>query len=52
MTAWTSGEAAIHKAVQTVETMGADPKLTQVVVLLGEAQELLADYVDERDVHG
>lgn len=40
------GERAIQDAVWAVETMGADPRLTAVVVTLAEAKKALADYVD------
>ncbi len=32
--------------VQKVEKLGADPILTDVVVLLGKAKDRLADWVD------
>ena len=42
-----SGEEAIREAVRVVEEMGADPRLTDAVVLLGQAQEKVADYIDD-----
>jgi NTP pyrophosphatase (non-canonical NTP hydrolase) len=39
-------EHAIRHAVELVECMGADERLTRAVVLLGEAREAVADYVD------
>jgi hypothetical protein len=41
-----SGEYAIREAVQEVEAMGADVRLTQAVILLGEAKDKVADFVD------
>ena len=43
-------ELAIRHAIAVVEDMGADVRLTDAVVLLGDAQVRLADYVD--GVHG
>lgn len=42
----TPGELAIREAIRVVEEMGADIRLTNVVVRLSQAQEVLADYVD------
>jgi hypothetical protein len=42
----TPAEKAIYDAVQEVEKVGADPKLTDVVLLLSKAKDLLSDYVD------
>jgi len=42
----TPAEKAIYDAIQEVEKVGADPKLTDVVVMLGKAKDLLSDYVD------
>jgi hypothetical protein len=39
-------ELAIREAVDKVERMGADVRLTRAVVLLGEARDLVSDYVD------
>ena len=44
----TSAEKAIYDAIQEVEKAGADPKLTDVVVMLGKAKDLLSDYVDDK----
>jgi hypothetical protein len=40
-------EMAITVAMNTVEDMPADIRLTKAVVLLGEARDLVADYVDD-----
>jgi hypothetical protein len=39
-------ELAILLAVQKVEELGADPKLTDAVVLLAQAQALVSDFID------
>ena len=42
----TPAEISIHAAIQEVEKAGADERLTEAVVLLGKAKELVADFVD------
>lgn len=42
----TPAELAIRDAVLAVETVGADTRLTNAVIKLQEARELVADYVD------
>jgi len=42
----TPEEQAIREAMQKVEEMGADIRLTEAVILLGKAQNKVADYVD------
>lgn len=42
----TPAERAITDAMQVVEEMAADVRLTQAVILLGRARDLVADYVD------
>lgn len=49
---WSVGEAKIREAVEAVETMGADLRLTEAVVLLGKAQDKVADFVDGVDSMG
>ena len=39
-------EHAIRAAVQTVEAMPADPRLTDAVCLLAKAKDRVADFVD------
>ena len=39
-------ELAIREAVDKVERMGANVLLTKAVMLLGEAKDLVSDYVD------
>lgn len=42
----TPAELAIREALIAVEAVGADVRLTDAVILLGEARERLADYID------
>lgn len=42
----TPAELAIREAVLAVEAAGADPRLTDAVVLLHQARERVADFVD------
>jgi len=42
----TAAELAILAAVDAVEAAGADVRLTDAVVLLGEARDAVSDYVD------
>lgn len=46
MDQWTPAERAIYDAVQAVEDMPADVRLTDAVRLLDDAQNKVADYVD------
>lgn len=39
-------ERDIRAAVQEVESMGADVRLTDAVILLEQAREKVADYID------
>lgn len=43
----TVGELAIRAAVRVVETVGCDVLLTDAVILLGQAQAKVADYIDK-----
>lgn len=43
----TPAERAIYDAAQDVELLPADERLTKAVVLLGEARDLVSDYVDD-----
>lgn len=49
---WTPAERAIFDAVEAVEAMPADARLTAAVILLGQARHKVADYVDGIDQHG
>ena len=40
-------ELAIRNAVDEIERMPASEKLTKAIVLLTEARELVADFIDE-----
>lgn len=42
----TPAELAIHKAMEEVEKTGADVKLTEAVMLLSKAKDLVSDYID------
>ena len=42
----TPAELSIHNAIQAVEAAGANPLLTDAVMLLVEAKDKVADYVD------
>lgn len=44
-------EKAIRQAIFEVEAAGADPRLTDAVVLLGQAKEKVADFVEEFGLH-
>ena len=43
---WSAAERAIQDAVAVVEQMGAHESLTRAVILLGQAREQVANYVD------
>lgn len=43
---YTPAETAIREAVGAVEAAGCHPLLTDAVVLLGQAQSKVADFVD------
>lgn len=43
---FTSAEKAIFDALQEVEKLGADGLLTDAVILLGEAQNKVADWLE------
>jgi hypothetical protein len=47
----TPAEIAIFQAMQEVEKIGADVKLTKAVTLLAEAKECVADFVDNTNEH-
>lgn len=44
----TPAEKAIYDAMQEVEKMAADERLTDAVELLQQAHDKVADYVDEQ----
>jgi len=39
-------EIAIYNAMYEVEKLGADERLTDAIVKLNEAKELVSDYID------
>jgi len=41
-------ELAIYNAMQEVEKIGADVRLTEAVTLLSKAKDLVSDFVDEQ----
>ena len=43
---FTPAEKAIYEAVQAVEALPPDERLTNAVILLGRARDLVADFVD------
>ncbi len=45
---WSEAELAIQMAVDEVEKIGADPKLTEAVMLLSQARERVADFIDQK----
>lgn len=44
----TAAEKAIHLAMQEVENMPADVNLTEAVIALSKAKDLVGDYVDSQ----
>lgn len=48
MLQWTLAERAIYEAQRLVEKMGADIRLTEAVTRLGEAQALVAQFVEDQ----
>jgi hypothetical protein len=46
----TPAEKAIYDAVQEVEKVGASVGLTDAVILLGKARDLVADYIEENEI--
>ncbi len=51
MDQWCPAEKAIFDAAQVVEAMGADPRLTEAIILLSKARDYVADYVDAERAH-
>lgn len=41
-------ELAIKKAIEEVEKLGADPRLTDIVIKLVNANVFLADYIESK----
>ena len=46
MQTWTSAELAIYNAIQEVEKMPADVRLTLAVTRLSEAMGFVADFIE------
>lgn len=49
---FTPAETAIRTALIAVEAVGADPLLTDAVILLGDAQKKVAEWVDREIAAG
>jgi hypothetical protein len=45
---WSFAEKIIDQAIKITEDMGCDEDLTDAVVLLAEAQNKVADFVDKK----
>lgn len=45
---YTPAETAIFDAIDAVEALGADTRLTDAVNLLGDAKSKVADYIEEQ----
>lgn len=43
---WTATEITIREAMLAVESVGCHPLLTDAVILLGQARDKVADFVD------
>lgn len=48
MDKWTPAEMAIWMAIQIIEVAGCDPALTDAVILLSQARDKVADFVDAK----
>lgn len=46
---WIKQEKLIFNAMQEVEKMPADTRLTDAVILLSQAQEKVADFIDSEE---
>lgn len=44
----TDVEISIRESMLKVENMGSNPLLTEAIVKLNEARELVADFIDDR----
>jgi len=43
-----TSELKIREAISEVENLGADEKLTEIIVMLSNAKDLLSEYIDEK----
>lgn len=43
---WCEAEKSIYNAMQEVEKMGADVRLTNAIIKLSEAKDFVSDYID------
>lgn len=48
MQLWSPAERAIYNAMEEVEKMDADTRLTDAVILLGKAKDLVSDFIDNK----
>lgn len=46
---YSDAELAIHKAMEEVEKLGASESLTNAIVKLNEAKNLVADFIDNKE---
>ncbi len=46
----TPAEKAIYDAMQEIEKAGADVRLTEAIMLLSKAKELVGDFVDNIEI--
>ncbi len=46
----TLAEKSIYDAIQEVEKVGADVRLTEAVILLSKARDLVADFIDNIEI--
>lgn len=44
----TPEEMAIRNAIQEVEKMGASETLTEAIILLSKAKDLVSDFIDQK----
>lgn len=47
-----AAEKIIYDAMQEVEKLGADERLTNAIVKLSEAKDLVSDFIDEKKSKG
>jgi len=45
---WEPSEKLIQDAIWEVEKIGADEKLTEAVILMAKAKELVSDFIDSK----
>lgn len=50
LTTMVPAELGIHEAVNKIELLGADERLTNAINLMWQAKEMISDYVDENGI--